>query len=116
MQADDEIIIPHDNFYIIPWETNFEDFPTNSDSKNTPDDYSADSDQQDAIITGLDIRSTRQDENADDAAPEEREHEIDNADLRSTRLQQDTSSSEAEQPAENTADADLRQQNTEFRK
>ena len=47
--------------------------------------------QQDAIITDLDLRSTRHGENADYVDPEQREDEIDNADLRSARLQQDTS-------------------------
>ena len=34
LQADDEIIIPQDVLYIISWETDFKDFPTNPDLKN----------------------------------------------------------------------------------
>ena len=90
LQADDEIIIPNDDLYIISWETEFEDFPTNSDSKNTSHDYSANSHQQDAMITDLDLRSTRQDQNTDTTATEQREHEINEADLRPAWLQQDT--------------------------
>ena len=106
LQAD-RIIIPQVDLHIILWETIFDNFPTHSDSKNASDGYSADSDQQDAIITDLDFRSSRQDENTDTAATEQREHEINEADIRSARLQSDTHSAEAEQPAENTADADL---------
>ena len=69
-------------------------------------------DQQDAIITELDLRSTRYDANTDDIAAEQHEHEINDTDRRSTRLQRDTNSAETEpppeQPAESTADTDLR--------
>ena len=68
LQADDEIIIPQDDLYIISWETEFDDFPPNSEFKNASDDPSMNSDQRDAIITNLDLRSTRHDRNTDDAA------------------------------------------------
>ena len=112
LQPDDEIIIPQDDLYIISWETEFDYFPTHSDSNNTSDDRPVDSGHQDAIFTDLDIQSTRRDQNTDDAATEQREQEINDADLRSARLQQDTNSDESEQmpeqPDENIADADLR--------
>ena len=70
------------------------------------------SDQQDTIITDLDLRSTRRDENTDVATAERREHELNDADLWSTRPQHDTHSYKSEQlpeqPAENTTDMDLR--------
>ena len=70
------------------------------------------SDQQDTIVTELDLRSTRRDENTDDAAPERREHELNDADLRSTRPQHDTHSDTSEQlpeqPSGNTTDMDFR--------
>ena len=112
LQADDEIIIPQDDLYNISWETEFEDFPLNSETRPAPDDSSMNSDQQDTIVTDLDLRSTRRDENTDDAAPERRKHELNDADLRSTRPQHDTHSDTSEQlpeqPTENTTDTDLR--------
>ena len=44
LQADDEIIIPQDDLYIISWDTNFDEFPTKSESKTIPDDYPTKSD------------------------------------------------------------------------
>ena len=76
--------------------------------KNISDDSTADSDQQDAEITDLDFRSTRQHEATDTAATEQHEHKMKDADLRSARLSEHTNSAEAEHPAENTADADLK--------
>ena len=76
LQADDEIIIPQDDLYNISWETELEDFPLNSETRPAPDNSSMNSDQQDTIVTDLDLRSTRRDENTDDAAPERREHEL----------------------------------------
>ena len=80
--------------------------------KSTCDESQVASDQQDAIITDLDLRSTRRDQNTDDAATEKREQAINDVDLRSARLQQDTNSDEseqmAEQPDENMDDTDLR--------
>ena len=54
----------------------FDDFPTFDASKSKSDEYSADSDQQDAINTNLDPRSNRRDENTDDAAAEQHGNEI----------------------------------------
>ena len=112
MQADDEILIPQDDLYIISWETEFDDFPMHYDLKNTCDDSPVASDQQDAITTDLDLRSIRRDQNTDDAATEKREQAITDVDHRSTRLQQDTNSDEseqmAEQPDENMDDTDLK--------
>ena len=71
-----------------------------------------DVDQRDTIITVLDLRSTRRDENTDHATTEQRGDEIEELDLRSARLQHDTGSAESEQrreqSAENAADADHR--------
>ena len=101
LQADDEIIIPQDDLYIISWETEFDDFPPNSEFKNASDDPSMNSDQRDAIITDLDLRSTRHDRNTDDAATEQRRDQLDGP--RSTRLQHDTNSEESEQlPGQST--------------
>ena len=97
LQADDEIIIPQDDLYIISWETEFDDFPPNSEFKNASDDPSMNSDQRDAIITDLDLRSTRHDQNTDDATTEQRRDQLDELDPRSTRLQHDTNSDESEQ-------------------
>ena len=83
LQADDEIIIPQDDLYIISWETEFDDFPPNSEIKNASDDPSKNSNQRDAIITDLDLRSTRHDQNTDDAATEQRRFELDELDPRS---------------------------------
>ena len=66
LQTDDEITIPQDDLYIISWETEFDDFPPNSEFKNASDDPSMNSDQRDAKITDLDLRSTRHDQNTDD--------------------------------------------------
>ena len=117
LQADDEIIKSQDDLYIISWETEFDDFPQNSDTRNVPDDSSMNSDQQDTIITDLDLRSTRRDQNTDAATAEQREHELIDADIRSTRPQHDTHSDKAEQlpeqPAENTTDMDLKSTRTQ---
>ena len=60
----------------------------------------------------MDHRSTRRDENTDDAATEQRGYELHELDLRSARLQHDTSSAESEQlseqSAENATDTDFR--------
>ena len=112
LQADDETIIPQDDLCIFSWDTEFDDLPQNSETKNASDDSPMISDQQDTIITDLVLRSTRRDENTNDTATERREHELNDAELQSTRPQHDTSSTESEQlpeqPAENTADKDLR--------
>ena len=81
----------HKTIDIFSWETDFEVFPTYSDVQKTSDEYIANSDQQDAIITmELDLRSCRQDANTDTAATEQREHERHEVDLRSARRQQNT--------------------------
>ena len=112
LQADDEIIIPQDDLYIISWETDFDNFPTFHASKSKSDEYLADSDQQDAISTDLDLRSNRRDENTDDATTGQRGNQISDAGLRSTRRQQDTSSADTEQlpeqPDANMTETDLR--------
>ena len=92
-QADDEIIIPQDDLYIISWETNFDDFPPSSESQIVPDDYPTNSDEQDAIVTDLDLQSTRRQENTDatnaDAADNDSlSCEEAEADLRFARRQQ----------------------------
>ena len=87
IQADDEIIIPQDDLYIISWETEFDNFPPNSEIKNASDDPPMNSDQRDAIITNLDLPSTRHDQNTDDAATEQLRDELDDVDPWSTRLQ-----------------------------
>ena len=103
LQTDDEIIIPQDDLYIISWETEFDDFPPNSEFKNASDDPSMNSDQRDAKITDLDLRSTRHDQNTDDAAAEQRRDQLAELDPRSTRLQHDTNSEESEQlPGQST--------------
>ena len=112
LQADDEIIIPQDDLYIISWETDFDEFPTFDASKSMSAESLANSDQQDAIITDLDLRSNRRDENTDDATTGQSGKEISNEDLRSNRRQQDTSSDDTEQlpeqPDANMTDTDLR--------
>ena len=91
--------------------TNFE-FPTFDASKSKSAKSLAASDQQDAIITDLDLRSNRRHENTDDATTGQRGDEISDEDLRSNRRQQDTSSDDAEQlpeqPDANMTDTDLR--------
>ena len=108
LQADDEIIIPQDDLYIISWETEFAEFPPHLDTGNTPDDSPMNSDQPDAINTDLDLRSTRRDANSNDNAATPREHQNSDIDSRSTGPNKDTDSAVTEQPAENSPDMDLR--------
>ena len=89
-QADDEIIIPQDDLYIISWETEFDSFPSYSDLPNTLAGFPGVADPPDTIITDLDHRSTRRDQNTDDAAAEQHEDELDDLYRRSARLQHDT--------------------------
>ena len=89
-QADDEIIIPQDDLYIISWETEFDNFPSYSDLPNTLAGFPGVADPPDTIITDLDHRSTRRDQNTDDAAAEQHEDELDELYRRSARLQHDT--------------------------
>ena len=123
LQADDEIIIPQNDLYIISWETNFDDFPPSTEQQTIPNDYLTHSDEQDAIITDLDLRSTRWQENTDatntDAAGNDSlSREVAEADLRSPRRQTKTESDNFEQcerviPNEDRQYA-RRQQSTEF--
>ena len=123
LQADDEIIIPQDDLYIISWETSFDDFPPSSEPQTIPDDYPTHSDEQGVIITDLNLRSTRQQENTDaadtdaadtDPLPRERVE----ADLRTTRRQTNTETENNEQYSRDIHDEDRqstrRQQSTEF--
>ena len=108
LQADDEIIIPQDDLYIISWETEFAEFPPHPDTGDTPDDFPTNSDQPDAINTDLDLRSTRRDADSNDNAATPREHQNSDIDSRSTGPNKDTDSAVTEQPAENSPDMDLR--------
>ena len=108
LQADDEIIIPQDDLYIISWETEFAEFPPHPDTGDTPDDFPTNSDQPDAINTDLDLRSTRRDADSNDNAATPREHQNSDIDSRSTGPNKDTDSAVTEQPAENSPDMDFR--------
>ena len=66
-QADDEIIIPHDDLYVITWETNFGEFPDSAEKTTIPMRPSAadtsngtviDASPPDEILTDVDPRST----------------------------------------------------------
>ena len=97
LQADDEIIIPQDDLYIFSWETNFDDFPPNTEQQITPNDSPTHFDEQDAIITDLDLRSTRRQEKTDAADSDSHSSEVAEADLRSARRQTNTESDNSEQ-------------------
>ena len=84
----------------------FEEFPTISESDNIPEDYSPHSDQQDAIITDLDIRSTRRQTNFDPADTEPLVREVADAGLRSTRRQTNTETDNTEQNSREFNDED----------
>ena len=118
LQADDEIIIPQDDLYIFSWETNFDDFPPSSESQTVPDDYPNNSDEQDAIITDLDLRSTQRQEITDAAGNDSPSREVAEADLRSARRQTNTDSDNSEQCERDSLNEDRqsarRQQSTEF--
>ena len=83
LQADDEIIIPQDDLYIISWESNFDDFPPSTEQQIIPNDSPTHFDEQDGIITDLDLRSTRRQENTDAADSDSHSREVAEADLRS---------------------------------
>ena len=68
LQADDEIVIPQDDLYIISWEIEFDIFPSYSDLPHTLTGSAGDAAHPDTIITDLDHRSTRPDQNTNDAA------------------------------------------------
>ena len=123
LQADDEIIIPQDDLYIISWETNFDDFPPSSEPHTIPDDYPTHPDEQDAIITDLDLQSTRRHKNTDaahtDAAGDDSlSREEADADLRSARRQTNTEADNSEQCSRDLTNDDRqstrRQPSTEF--
>ena len=123
LQADDEIIIPQDDLYIISWETNFDDFPPSTVQQIIPNDYPTHSDEQDDIITDLDLRSKRRQENfdatnADAAGKDSLSREVAEADLRSARRQTTTESDNSEQYARDLPDEDRQssrlQQSTEL--
>ena len=104
LQADDEIIIPQDDLYIISWETNFDDFPPSTEQRIIPSDYPTHSDEQDDIITDVGLRSTRRQENtdatnADAACNDSLSREVAEVDLRSARRQTNTESDNSEQYA-----------------
>ena len=122
LQADDEIIIPQ-NLYIVSWETNFDDFPPSSEPHTILDNYPPHHDEQDAIITDLDLRSTRRHENTDaahtDAAGNDSpSREEADADLRSARRQTNTEADNSEQCSRDLTNDDRqstrRQPSTEF--
>ena len=123
LQADDEFIIPQDDLYIISWDTNFDEFPPNSESQTIPDDYPTNSDEQDAIVTDVDLRSTRRQENTDAANtdvadPDSLSREVAEADFRSARRQTNTESDNSEHYARDLTNEDRQsarpQQSTEF--
>ena len=118
LQADDEIIIPQDDLYIISWETNFDDFPPHSESQVLPDEFPTNSDEHDAIVTDLDPRSTRRQINTDAANTDAPSHEVDEADHRSARRQTNTESDNSEQYTRDLRNehrqSARRQQSTEF--
>ena len=96
LQADDEIVIPQDDLYIISWETNFDDFPISSETDNIHDDQSTYREQQDDIITDLDLRSTRRQTDTDATYNDTITRETADADLRSARRQTNTDTDNTE--------------------
>ena len=118
LQADDEIIIPQDDLYIISWETNFDDFSPSTEQQIIPNDSPTHLDEQDAITTDLDLRSTRRQENTDAADSDSHSREVAEADLRSARRQTNTESDNSERDARDQTTEDRqstrRQESTEF--
>ena len=118
LQADDEIIIPQDDLYIISWESNFDDFPPSTEQQTIPNDSPTHFDEPDATITDLDLRSTRRQENTDAADSDSHSREVAEADLRSARRQTNTESDNSDQYARALPNEDRqsgrRQQNTEL--
>ena len=118
LQADDEIIIPQDNLYIISWETTFDDFPPSTEQQTIPKDYPTHSDEQDTIITDLDLLSTRRQESTDAAGDDSPSRKVAEADLWSARRQTNTESDNSDQYARDLPNEDRqsgrRQQSTEL--
>ena len=118
LQADDEIIIPQDDLYINSWESNFDDFPLSNEQQILPNDSPTHFDEQDDIITDLDLRSTRRQENTDAADSDSHSREVAEADLRSARRQTNTESDNSDQYARDQPNEDRqsgrRQQSTEL--
>ena len=68
LQPDKEIILSQDDVYVITWETEISNFPTPSlQDKDSPDSAYDNSGHRDQILTDVDLRSTRL-ENDTDAA------------------------------------------------
>ena len=118
LQADHEIIIPQDDLYNISWETNFDDFPPSTEQQIIPNDSPTHFDEQDAIITDLDLRFTRRQETTDAADSDSHSREVAEADLRPARRQTNTESDNSEQDAHDQTNEDRqstrRQESTEF--
>ena len=118
LQADDENIIPQDDLYIVSWETIFDDFPPSTEQQTIPNDYPTHSDEHDAIITDLDLRSTRRQENTDATGNDSLSREVAEAHLRSARRQTNTESDNSDQYARDLPNEDRqsgrRQQSTEL--
>ena len=83
LQPDDGMVIPQDDLYVITWETEFGDFPTPSlQDKGSPDSAYDPSGHRDQILTNVDLKSTRLD-NDTDAAHGQPDRETIPMDLRS---------------------------------
>ena len=113
-----KLLFTKDDLYIISWESNFDDFPPNTEQQIIPNDSPTHFDEQDAIITDLDLRSTRRQENTDAADSDSHSREVAEADLRSARRQTNTESDNSDQYARTLPNedrqSDRRQQNTEL--
>ena len=108
LQADDEIIIPQNDLYITSWESNFDDFPPSTEQQIIPNNSPTHFDEQEAIITDLDLRSTRRQENTDAADSDSHSSEVVEADLRSKRRQENTDAADSDSHSSEVAEADLR--------
>ena len=72
LQPDDEIVIAHDDLYVITWHTNFGEFsistkentiPTRIDAADTSNSIEDDASSPEEIFTDVDLRSTDPHEN-----------------------------------------------------
>ena len=68
LQPDDEFVIPHDDLYVIKWETNFGEFPnsteevtipTRPDAENNSNNLKGDTSPRGKTFTDVDLWSTR---------------------------------------------------------